>query len=162
MKIGLLPLYISLYDQVAPETGRFLRPFAGKIADELAKEGYPALLGPVLNYKSKHEIENKTFKAPAIMHKAGCEICIITDDGVTPVEKIALFAGMAVGEGLPMQEAWKAITINPAKFLGIQEKVGSLEVGKDADIVVWNLDPLTYINAKPKYTIIDGKIVYKS
>ena len=132
------------------------------IAKDLAKEGYPTLVGPTFNYTNKHELENKTFKTPNELYKAGCEVSIITDDGVTPVNKISMFAGMAVGEGLPMDEAWKAITINPAKALGIQDRVGSLEVGKDADIVIWDLDPLTYINAKPKYTIINGKIVYKA
>ena len=71
-------------------------------------------------------------------------------------------AGLAVSAGLPMEEGWKAITINPASSHGIADRVGSLEVGKDADVVVWTADPLTTIGAEAFITIIDGKIVYQA
>ena len=69
-------------------------------------------------------------------------------------------AGFAVSEGLPYEEAWKAITINPATALGIANRVGSLETGKDGDVVIWNKDPLTEIGTKAYITVVDGKIVY--
>ena len=70
-------------------------------------------------------------------------------------------AGFAANAGLPMEEAWKAITINPATALGVSDRVGSLEVGKDADIVIWTADPLTTIGGRSHITIINGKIAYQ-
>lgn len=130
------------------------------IADELAKENYPAFVGPLLWSKTKIETKNKTFKTPAILHKAGVAISIVTDSPVVPIENLPTCAGMAVAEGLPYEEAWKAITINPATQTGIGDRVGSLEVGKDGDVVVWTADPLTTIGAASYITIIDGKVVY--
>ena len=69
-------------------------------------------------------------------------------------------AGLAAQAGLPMDAAWQAITINPAEVLGVADRVGSLEPGKDADIVIWTADPLTTIGGEAYMTLIDGKIVY--
>lgn len=132
------------------------------IADELAEEGYPALVGPTMTNKSKPEVKNKSFDTPAILQKAGVKICIITDAPVIILEKLPMCAGLAAQAGLPMEEAWKAITINPAEILGISHRVGSLEVGKDADVVIWTADPLTTIGGEAYVTIIDGKIVYSA
>ena len=71
-------------------------------------------------------------------------------------------AGLAVSSGLPMEEGWKAITINPAESIGIADRVGSLEVGKDGDVVIWQDDPLVVVGAKAQVTIIDGKVVYQA
>lgn len=71
-------------------------------------------------------------------------------------------AGLAAVNGLPMEEAWHAITINPARSLGVDDRVGSLEPGKDADVVLWNADPLTTIGGAAYMTIVDGKIVYQA
>jgi imidazolonepropionase-like amidohydrolase len=71
-------------------------------------------------------------------------------------------AGLAAAKGLPMEEAWKAITINPAQVMEIADRVGSLEPGKDADVVVWTADPLTTIGAEAYMTFIDGKLVYRA
>lgn len=132
------------------------------IADELAEEGYPALVGPTMTNKSKPEVKNKSFDTPAILQKAGVKICIITDAPVIMLEKLPMCAGLAAQAGLPMEEAWKAITINPAEILGISHRVGSLEVGKDADVVIWTADPLTTIGGEAYVTIIDGKVVYSA
>ena len=70
-------------------------------------------------------------------------------------------AGLACGAGLPYEEAWRAITINPARGTGIDDRVGSLEAGKDGDVVVWCADPLTTIGAEAYITIVDGKIVHR-
>lgn len=131
------------------------------IADELAKEKYPALVGPSFGGKSKIELANKGFKTANDLYSAGVDISIITDAPVVPLENLPMCAGFAVSEGLPVEEAWKAITINPAKQMGIADRVGSLDVGKDADIVIWDDDPLRIIGAKVYMTIVDGKIVYK-
>ncbi len=132
------------------------------ISDILAKEGYSAIVGPAMTFKTKPELASKSFVAPGLLHNAGIHICITTDAPVTTLEYLPLCAGLAASEGLPMEEAWKAITINPAQVLGIADRVGSLEVGKDADIVIWTADPLTTIGGRAYVTIIDGKIVYQA
>ena len=134
----------------------------GLIADELAKEGYPAFVGPSFGSKSKIELSNKTFATPGILHAAGVPISIITDAPVTPLERLPMCAGYAVSEGLPYEEGWRAITINPAKQTGIGDRVGSLEVGKDGDVVIWREDPLTVVGTSAYVTVIDGRIVYSA
>ena len=132
------------------------------IADQLAEEGYPALVGPSFGGRSKSELEHKCFETAGVLHKAGVEVSIITDATVTPIENLSTFAGMAVCNGLPYEEAWKAITVNPARALGILDRVGSLEVGKDADVVIWTADPLTTVGAMAYRTYIDGKLTFES
>ena len=131
------------------------------IADELAEEGYSAFVGPTLGGKSKIELRNKSFKTPAALHAAGVPISIITDAPVIPLQNLPLCAGLAADAGLPYEEAWKAITINPATQTGIGDRVGSLEPGKDADVVIWTADPLTAVGAAAWMTLGDGKWVYQ-
>lgn len=131
------------------------------IAQELAKEGFPALVGPSMGKRSKEELQHKSFATPGVLHNAGVKICIISDANVTPVEYLPMFAGLAASEGLPMEAAWKAITIHPAEVMGIADRVGSLEPGKDGDVVIWTADPLTTIGGKAYTTIVDGKVVYQ-
>ena len=131
------------------------------IADELAKEGLPAFVGPSLGGKSKIELRNESFTTPAVLHEAGVPISIITDAPVIPLQYLPMCAGMAVDAGLNIEEAWRAITINPATQIGIADRVGSLEPGKDADIVIWTADPLTTIGGAAYMTIVDGKVVHK-
>ena len=132
------------------------------IADELAEEGYPALVGPSFGNKSKPELKNKDYETVGVLHKAGVKVCIITDAPVITIENLPMCAGLAAQAGLPKEEAWKAITINPAEVLGVADRVGSLEVGKDADIVIWTADPLTTIGGQAYMTIVDGKIAYSA
>ena len=132
------------------------------IADELAEEGNWAFIGPSLGSKSKIELMNKSFTTPAVLHKAGVKICIITDAPVIPLQYLPMCAGLAVNAGLDMEEAWKAITISPATAIGIADRVGSLEPGKDADVVIWTADPLTTVGGEAWKTIVDGKIVYEA
>ena len=132
------------------------------IADELAKEGYPAFVGPTFGEKSKIELASKSFTTPAVLHAAGVPISIITDSPVIPQENLPMCAGFAVNAGLPMEEGWRAITINPATQTGIGDRVGSLEVGKDGDVVVWTADPLTTIGAEACITVVDGKVAYRA
>ncbi len=130
------------------------------IADELAKEGLPAFVGPSLGSKTKVELRNKSFTTPAALYKAGVPFSIITDAPVIPLQYLPMCAGLAANDGLPLEEAWKAITIYPAQQTGIADRVGSLEPGKDADIVIWTADPLTTVGGHAYTTIVDGKIVY--
>ena len=126
------------------------------IAGILAKKGRPVLVGPSLGDKSKFELKNKTFETPAILHKAGLEVCLITDAPVIPLYYLPLVAGLAVREGLPEDAAWRAITINPARVAGVESRVGSLEAGKDADIAVFDENPLHSIQARAKAVFVNG------
>lgn len=132
------------------------------IADELAAEGLSAFVGPTLGNKSKIELANKSFTTPAVLHEAGVPISIITDAPVIPLQYLPMCAGLAANAGLDMEEAWRAITINPAMQTGIGDRVGSLEAGKDGDVVIWAADPLTTIGGEAYITIVDGKIVYQA
>lgn len=130
------------------------------IADELAAEGFPVLIGPSLGHKSKIELANKSFTTPGVLNRAGLSVSIITDAPVIPLRYLPMCAGLAVNSGLDREEAWRAITINPARALGVEDRVGSLEVGKDADVVIWTADPLANIGGEASVTIINGQIVY--
>ena len=129
------------------------------VADRLAQEGFPAIVGPDLSSRSKIEVQNVAFKTVGILQKAGMLTAITTDHPVSLIQSLPICAGMAVKAGLPMEEGLKAITINPAKICGVAERVGSLEVGKDADIAVFTGNPME-VFTKTLYTIIDGRIVY--
>ncbi|MDO5337960.1 MAG: amidohydrolase [Eubacteriales bacterium] len=131
------------------------------IADELAKEGFPAFVGPSLGGKTKIELSHKSFETPAVLKAAGVPISIITDAPVIPLQYLPMCAGLAACEGLDMEEAWRAITINPATQTGIADRVGSLEPGKDGDVVIWTANPLTVIGAHAYVTIVDGRVVYE-
>ena len=131
------------------------------IAEELAQEKLPVFVGPTLGGKSKIELRNKSFTTPAALHAAGVPISIITDAPVIPLQNLPMCAGLAANAGLPMEEAWKAITINPARQTGIGDRVGSLEPGKDGDVVIWEADPLTTVGAGAWMTVVDGKVVHQ-
>ena len=131
------------------------------IADELAQEGYSAFVGPSLGGKSKIELQNKSFTTPAVLHEAGVPISIITDAPVIPLQYLPMCAGLAVNAGLDEEVAWRAITINPAVQTGIGDRVGSLEAGKDGDVVIWDANPLTTVGGESYTTILDGKVVYQ-
>ena len=130
------------------------------IADILAEEGYPAFVGPFFGDKTKPELCNKSAATPGILHRAGVSVSIITDASVTPLKYLALCAGLAVAEGLDYEEGWRAITINPARGIEVADRVGSLEVGKDADLVIWTEDPLKTVGATAYMTVVDGKVVH--
>ena len=132
------------------------------IADELAEEGLPAFVGPSLGSKSKIELSNKSFETPRDLTAAGVKVSIITDAPVIPLQYLPMCAALAVDAGLAEEEAWKAITINPAQSTGIGDRVGSLEPGKDGDVVIWTADPMQVVGAASAITIVDGKIVYQA
>lgn len=130
------------------------------IVDELLEEGFPVIVGPSLSERSKFELRNLTFNTAGILSNAGLDVCIMTDHPVIPVQYLPICAGIAVKHGMKKEKAIESITINPAKTLGIEDRVGSIEVGKDADIVIWDNSPLE-IQSKVLYTIINGKVVYE-
>ncbi len=132
------------------------------IAEELKEADKPCLIGPTFGSRVKYELKNKSFETPKILFDAGIKIAIITDSNVIPIQHIPMCAGMAVKAGLPEEEAWKAITINPAEIAGISDRVGSLEAGKDADIAIFKGNPLLDVDYETVMTIIDGKVVYKN
>lgn len=129
------------------------------IAEELAAEGFPAIVGPDLTSRNKIEVQNMAFKTAGVLQKAGVELAITTDHPVSLISSLPLCAGMAVKAGLDEEYALKAITIHAARICGVENRVGSLEPGKDADIAVFSGNPME-IAAKTLMTIIDGKIVY--
>lgn len=131
------------------------------IVEELAAENYPVAVGPSFGHATKLELINKSFETPGLLAKAGCQVSIITDSPVIPQQYLALCAGLAVQSGMDEFDALKAITINPAKHIGVADRVGSLEVGKDADIVIADGSPLVSTTIIRK-VLIDGKIVLES
>ena len=130
------------------------------IKEQIKAAGVPALVGPTMTFRTKIETKNKSFKTPKILTKAGILTAIITDHPVTPIQFLPLCAGLAAKEGLDFEEALKAITINAAKICEIDDRVGSIEPGKDADIAIFDGNPLELFT-HTLYTIIDGKVVYK-
>ena len=130
------------------------------IADELKTAGVPVAVGPTLSNASKLELLNKSWTTPGILADAGVQVSIITDAPVIPQQYLPLCAGLAVKAGMDPFKALQAITINPAKHIGIEDRVGSLEAGKDADVVLTDGDPMVS-DTVVKYVIVDGKVLVK-
>lgn len=128
------------------------------IVDELKEIGAPVVNGPLMCTRSKPELLNASDKTPGVLSKAGLQVAICTDYNVIPIWMLPITAGYAVREGMDYGEALKAITINPARICGIEDRVGSIKVGKDADLLVYSQDPLT-LAAKPDMVFINGKQV---
>lgn len=128
------------------------------IAEELAKENVPLAVGPTLTSASKIELRNKSWTTPGVLAAAGCQVSIITDSPVIPQEYLPLCAGLAVQAGMDPFAALQAITINPARHAGIADRVGSLEAGKDADIVITDGCPFE-VSTGVRHVFIDGKEV---
>lgn len=111
------------------------------------------LSGPILTDRSKPELRNQSEACPAILNRAGMKVSIITDHPETPEKFLPLCAAVAAKHGLPKQEALKAVTINPAAACGIDHRVGSIDVGKDGDIVIWDGEPLELMGAPYKIIV---------
>ena len=128
------------------------------IVDELKEAGVPVAVGPTLSNASKLELLNKSWTTPGILAAAGIPVSIITDAPVIPQEYLPLCAGLAVKAGMDPFKALQAITINPAKHIGIEDRVGSLEAGKDGDVVLTDGNPMVS-DTVVKYVIVDGKVL---
>ncbi len=131
------------------------------IADELAAEGYPAIVGPDLASRNKIEVQNMAFKTAGVLAKKGVLVAITTDHPVSLIQSLPLCAGLCVKAGLPMQEGLRAITINAARICGAADRIGSLELGKDADIAIFDGNPMG-VFTNTLMTIINGEIVYRN
>lgn len=129
------------------------------IADELKQANVPVIVGPSFGERSKVELKEKSFKTAGVLANAGLKVAIMTDHPVIPLEHLTMCAGYAVKYGMKEEDALKAITINPAEILGVADKLGSLEVNKDADIAIFDGNPLE-IGTRTKYVLINGKIVF--
>ena len=130
------------------------------IAEELAAEDVPLAVGPTLTHASKFELQNKSWETPGVLARAGCRVSIITDNSVIPQQYLPLCAGMAVKAGMDPFDALKAITVNAARHAGVGDRVGSLEAGKDADIVVTDGCPFEVFHTV-KAVVINGNVVYE-
>ena len=128
------------------------------IVDELAKENLPLAVGPTFGHASKFELQNKTWETPGILAKAGCHVSIITDAPVTPLHYLPLCAGLAIKAGMDEYDALRAVTINPAEHIGIADRVGSLEEGKDADVVIVDGYPFD-VTGVIQHVLINGEEV---
>jgi imidazolonepropionase-like amidohydrolase len=129
-----------------------------EIIEEIKKRDIPAIVGPTMTFKGKAETKGKTFKTAGEFAKRGIVTAITTDHPVTQIEYLPICAGLCVREGMDFYHALEAITINPAKILGIDRRVGSIEVGKDADIIVLDGNPLE-VMTRVKLVIGKGEIV---
>ena len=129
---------------------------ARRIISKFASEGRIPMVGPAACWSSKHEMMNNSMETPGELQKAGVEVAITTDHDVTPLWLLPTFAGLAVREGLDEEAAFRAITINGAKALGVEDRLGSIAVGKDADIVVYTGHPFQYLT-KTAAVFVNGK-----
>lgn len=130
------------------------------IAQELAKEGFPAIVGPDLTSRNKIEVQNVAFKTAGVLARAGVRLAITTDHPVSQIQSLPLCAGLAVKAGLPLEEGLKAITVNAASICGVADRMGLLEPGKDADIAIFTGNPME-VFTQTLYTLIDGRLVYE-
>jgi len=129
------------------------------VAEKIAESGFPAIVGPSLSSRSKYEVRELDFKTPGVLKKAGVTVAITCDHPVTRIQYLPLCVGIAAKEGLGEMGALRAITIDAAKIAGVDKRLGSLKEGKDADIVIYDGNPLE-IKGTALFTIVDGKIVW--
>ncbi|WAL66337.1 amidohydrolase [Amycolatopsis cynarae] len=129
------------------------------IADVLAEHDVPVILGPLFTTRSKVELRNRTLRSAGILARAGVKLAITTDHPVVPINFLVYQAALAVKDGLEPEAALRALTVNPASMLGLQDRVGSLRPGLDADVVIWSGDPLDVMNRALR-VFIRGREVY--
>ena len=130
------------------------------IAEYLAEKGVKAAVGPTLTSKPKLELKNLNWETPKTLLLQGVHVCITTDHPVVPLQYLPLCAALAFRAGLSREDALKCITLYSAEHLGVEDRMGSIDEGKDADMVLWSGDPLDY-RSEVMATIINGEVVYK-
>ncbi len=131
------------------------------LADRLAERGVPVLIGPLLTSRSKVELRNRSLASPGRLAAAGVELGIITDHPVVPIHLLHVQAALAVREGLDPAAALRAVTLTPARVLGLDDRLGSLEPGKHATLCVWSGDPLD-VRSRVETAWIEGRQVFGS
>lgn len=129
------------------------------IAEKIAESGFPAIVGPSLASRNKTEVSQSDFKTAGVLKKAGVKVALTTDHPVSRIQYLPVCAALAAKEGLGISESLCAITIDAAKICGVDERLGSLKVGKDADIVIYKGNPLDIFSSVYR-TIINGEIVW--
>ena len=129
------------------------------LADIIAAKGIPVIIGPLLTSRSKVELRNRSLANPGRLARAGVTIAITTDHPVVPINFLAHQAALSVKEGLDAETALRALTINPARIAGIDDRLGSIEAGKDADLAIWSGDPLDMLS-RVELALIGGAQVY--
>jgi len=132
---------------------------AHKLAKTIKEEGMPVILGPISAARMSVETAGRTIRTPALLHEAGVKFALTTNHPETPLLTLTMQAGLAVRGGLCPQEALKAITLYPAEILGVADRVGSIEVGKDADLAIWDGHPLK-VRSNVLATFVKGELVF--
>ena len=125
------------------------------IAEELAEDGVSAVVGPIISDACKAELANITPANAALLDKAGVPVAICTDHSEIPIEYLPISVGICIKNGLPFEKALDAVTITAAKIAGIDDLVGSIEVGKRADMVLFSGNPFEVMTS-PKKVICGG------
>jgi imidazolonepropionase-like amidohydrolase len=129
------------------------------LADIIAARGTPVIIGPLFTSRSKVELRNRSLANPGKLARAGVTIAITTDHPVVPIHFLVHQASLAVKDGLDRENALRALTINPARIAGIDDRLGSIEQGKDADLVIWSGDPLDVLSRAVR-VFVDGAEIY--
>ena len=130
------------------------------ITDVIAAAGVPVVIGPLLTARSKVELRNRSLSGPGVLAAAGVTIAITTDHPVVPIHFLVHSATFAVKEGLAPADALRALTINPATIMGVADRLGSIEPGKDADLVIWSGDPLD-VMSRAERAFVAGEEIYR-
>jgi imidazolonepropionase-like amidohydrolase len=130
------------------------------LADQIAAASIPVIIGPLFTSRSKVELRNRSLANPGRLAAAGVTIAITTDHPVVPIHFLIHQATLAVKEGLDPVTALAAVTINPARIIGVDSRIGSLAVGKDADLVIWSGDPLD-VMSRAERAYLDGREIYR-
>jgi len=130
------------------------------LADLIAAQSIPVIIGPLFTSRSKVELRNRSLANPGRLAAAGITIAITTDHPVVPIHFLIHQASLAVKEGLDRDTAVRAVTINPARIIGADDRLGSIEPGKDADVVIWSGDPLD-VTSRVERAYQDGREIYR-
>ncbi len=130
------------------------------IADQIAAASIPVIIGPLFTSRSKVELRNRSLANPGRLAAAGVTIAITTDHPVVPINFLIHQATLAVKEGLDPVTALRAVTIHPARIIGVSDRLGSLTAGKDADLVIWSGDPLD-VMSRAEVAYVDGREIYR-
>ena len=130
------------------------------IVEKIAAAGVPVVTGPLITARSKVELRNRTLANPGVLAAAGITVAIATDHPVVPVHLLVLQAALAVKEGMDREAALRAVTINPATIMRVDDRIGSLAPGKDADLVIWSGDPFD-VMSRAEVAYIGGREVYR-